>query len=123
TAILMLSLSRDVEYIAAALGAGASGYILKDEAAAHLLTALAAVGGSKHYLSPSALAAVSEFASSATYGAIEREVLALFDRHAAQLWRCATAAGANDDAIAALEQTFLAYTLARAGKHYIPKPA
>jgi DNA-binding NarL/FixJ family response regulator len=123
TAVLMLSLSEDAQHIAGALAAGAHGYVGKSEATEHLLRAVFAVGARNYYLSPSAADSMKSFAASPSFGALEREVLALFDRYAAALLGCAAASGAGEHAATTLHQTFLAYLLARAGAQHIPSAA
>jgi DNA-binding NarL/FixJ family response regulator len=51
--ILMLSMHAEVDYVAQALTAGASGYALKSQSASELLDAIRAVGRGENYLSPS----------------------------------------------------------------------
>ena len=106
TLILMSSLSHEAEYIAGALAAGAHGYIGKDEAASQLVPALEAIRAGKYYLSPAAAAQILEYAGSARYASIARDILMLFDRNAAVLMRCALVAGANELAAKAVHQSF-----------------
>jgi DNA-binding NarL/FixJ family response regulator len=58
TAIVMLSMHSDRQYVIEALRAGASGYVLKDAAFSELLTAVRAVSTGRTYLTP----AVSQIA-------------------------------------------------------------
>src|SRR5262249_4954490 len=51
--VIMLSMHADEEYISAALRAGASGYVLKEEAFTQLLSAIQSVQSGGIYLSPS----------------------------------------------------------------------
>ena len=50
--ILMLSMYREPQYVFEALKAGATGYLLKDDAFADLITALRSVVAGRRYLSP-----------------------------------------------------------------------
>ena len=52
TQVVALSMNWDRSYVMAMLEAGATGYLLKDAAAAELLTALGAVSRGETYLSP-----------------------------------------------------------------------
>lgn len=50
--VIILTMHEDEEYVEEALGAGASGYILKDAAANELITAIRSVHRGETYLSP-----------------------------------------------------------------------
>lgn len=52
TGVLILSMHADEAYVAQAVRAGASGYLLKDSAAADLIGAIAAVAAGKSFFSP-----------------------------------------------------------------------
>ena len=52
TGVLILSMHADAAYVAQAVRAGASGYLLKDSAAADLIGAIAAVAAGKSFFSP-----------------------------------------------------------------------
>lgn len=52
TRVLMLSMHLKEAYVKEALKAGASGYVLKDDAMNELVSAIAAVAGGERYLSP-----------------------------------------------------------------------
>jgi DNA-binding NarL/FixJ family response regulator len=52
TKVIALSMHEDSEFVEAMLGAGASGYVLKDSALEELSTALRTVGAGGTYLSP-----------------------------------------------------------------------
>ena len=60
TKILFLSMHRDSDIVAAALEAGASGYVLKDSSAGELAQAIRSVGAGHMYLSPAIAGAVVE---------------------------------------------------------------
>ena len=62
TQVVALSMNSDRSYVMAMLEAGATGYLLKDAAAAELLTALGAVSRGETYLSPAVAAAVVDHA-------------------------------------------------------------
>ena len=81
----MLTVHDEIEYVVPAVAAGASGYLLKDTAAAELLAAVRALHRGQAYLAPQAASAVAAAvrtpaAANDPYGALtprEREVFHL----------------------------------------------
>jgi DNA-binding NarL/FixJ family response regulator len=78
--IIALSMHRDEQFVAGMLGAGASGYLLKDCAAEELTYAVRAVMANQTYLSPGVAAIVTkEYVRKTSEGQKER-LLALTER-------------------------------------------
>jgi DNA-binding NarL/FixJ family response regulator len=81
--VLMLSMHEDPNYVRAALGAGASGYVLKDAAYEELVDAIRKVAAGQAYVAPALgakLAVHAERESDDELSEREREVLSLLAR-------------------------------------------
>jgi DNA-binding NarL/FixJ family response regulator len=100
TRVVMLSMHADEPFVLEALGAGASGYVLKDTTATELLRAIAEAAAGRRYLSASlagSLRGLDHERPPATEGADRYEALTAREREVLQL----VAEGLTSRAIAA----------------------